>query len=249
MEIIKVIGYFHSDVVRHWPLVKSICINRIYHIHSGKGRYFHNGKRGEFEVGKLYYIPYSDEVELYTDPDDPIVHTYIDFDFLPLAATKDILCADITDDPLLQAAVRTFDEGGLFLKNNGYWVDYYNENKPFRALCNGAVKYILSYILEVNGIPFIEDKTIETALDVMHTRMSEPITVEMLAEKCYMNKDTFIRKFTKVIGSTPYAYLKSLRLRTAKLLKADGVPLSDIAKITGYSDASSLLHALNSYKS
>lgn len=248
MEIIKVIGYYHSDVVRHWPLVKSICINRIYHIHSGKGHYFHNGKRGEFEVGKLYYIPYSSEVELYTDPDDPIVHTYIDFDFLPPAATKDILCAEITDDPLLQSAVRSFNEGALFLKSTGQWIEYYEKNEPFRLLCNGAICYILSYILKVNNVPFIDDKAIETALDIIHTRMSEPITVEMLAEKCYMNKDTFIRKFTKAIGTTPYAYLKSLRLRTARLLKTDGVPLSDIAKITGYSDASSLLHALNSYK-
>ena len=119
MEIIKVIGYYHSDVLRHWPFWKSVCINRLYHIHSGKVYYHHNGKNGKFEVGKLYYIPYASDCEFHTDPDDPIIQTYIDFDFLPPVATKDMLSADINDDPLLQAAVRTFDEGGMFLKNNG----------------------------------------------------------------------------------------------------------------------------------
>ncbi len=248
MEIIKAIGYHYDDVSRHWPLWNSVCINRLYHIHSGKGYYCHNGKKGEFEVGKLYYIPYSSDCDLRTDPNDPIIQTYIDFDFLPPAATKDILCADISDDPLLLSAVHTFDEGALFLKNNRHWIDYYEKNEPFRLLCNGAVSYILSYILKVNSVPFIDDKTIGIALDIMHTRMNEPITVEMLADKCKMNRDTFIRKFTKIMGVTPYAYLKNLRLRTAKMLKSDGLTLSKIASLTGYSDSSSLLHALNNSK-
>jgi transcriptional regulator GlxA family with amidase domain len=78
--------------------------------------------------------------------------------------------------------------------------------------------------------------------------MSDPITVEMLADKCNMNRDTFIRKFTKIMGITPYAYLKNLRLRTAKILKRNGLPLSEIASLTGYSDSTSLLHALNTHK-
>lgn len=244
MEIGRVFGFGHIKVHPDWPHGQNAVINRIYHIHSGKGFCRHNGKDYPFYPDHLYYIPGSDNLKMYTDSDDTIFHTYIDFDFFPPVVTNEILCAPITDDPFLQLAIKMFDETGKKAQNDRMVSYFHHYDESFKKLANGAVTYILSYILEHNGVPFINDKEILKALDIIHNRMHENITVELLANECYMNKDSFNRRFSRTVGVTPYAYLKRLRLLTARRLRENGMNFSEIATLTGYSDASSLIHAL-----
>ena len=82
----------------------------------------------------------------------------------------------------------------------------------------------------------------------MHTRMNERLSINNIARDCYMNTDSFIRRFYRITGVTPHAYLKTLRLRTARYLKESGMNLAQIAAQTGYSDPSSLSHALKNNK-
>lgn len=93
----------------------------------------------------------------------------------------------------------------------------------------------------------VEDQAVLHTLEMIHTRLQEPLTVEEMARACYLNKDCLIRRFARVVGTTPYAYLKNLRLHTARSLRAEGMSLGEIARCTGYSDASSLLHALKAF--
>ena len=78
--------------------------------------------------------------------------------------------------------------------------------------------------------------------------MNERISINDIARECYMTPDSFIRRFSRTVGITPHSYLKELRLRTARYLKENGMSLSTIAIETGYSDASSLSHALKNCK-
>lgn len=88
MDIIKVIGYKYGIATPHWPACTRVRTNRLYHIFDGKGGYEHNGKNGKFDKDKLYFIPYSEDYNCYTDKDDPILHTYIDFDIVPPVVSK-----------------------------------------------------------------------------------------------------------------------------------------------------------------
>ena len=74
--------------------------------------------------------------------------------------------------------------------------------------------------------------------------MGEKLTVNGIARECYMNSDSFIRRFFRVVGVTPHAYLKNIRLQAARCLRESGMSLAQIADEVGYSDASSLSHAL-----
>jgi transcriptional regulator GlxA family with amidase domain len=46
------------------------------------------------------------------------------------------------------------------------------------------------------------------------------------------------------MGETPYSYLKKLKIRTAQNMRMSGATLEEIAVKCGYSDSSSLLHAM-----
>ena len=90
----------------------------------------------------------------------------------------------------------------------------------------------------------ITDKVVTKSLEIMHTRMQEKLTINEIARECYMNPDSFIRRFSRIVGISPHTYLKNIRLRTARYLKESGMSLSQIASEVGYSDASALSHAL-----
>lgn len=92
----------------------------------------------------------------------------------------------------------------------------------------------------------ITDEIVIKSLEMMHTRMHEKLTVNEIARECYMIPDSFIRRFSRVVGITPHTYLKNIRLRTSCYLKESGMSLAQIASEVGYSDASALCHALRS---
>lgn len=230
-KIKRINCYGHKFATEKWWCDHITGINRLYHIHGGKGGCYHNGKKYEFIAGRVYYIPFTDSFKPYTDADDPILHTYADFELVPPIITNEILSVDADDSEMLSAAVSVFDAGG-------------KEQNDVFPLCTESILYILKYIAKQNEIPEISDPVVLKALDIIYEKMHTALSMGELATACYMSKDSFIRRFSRVVGMTPYAYLKNLRLSTALYLRAEGVNLADIAEQTGYADASSLLHAL-----
>ena len=59
-----------------------------------------------------------------------------------------------------------------------------------------------------------------------------------------MSTEGFIRKFKTYIGETPYNYLKRLKIRAALRIRKSGASWAEVAEGVGYSDTSTLLHAI-----
>lgn len=80
---------------------------------------------------------------------------------------------------------------------------------------------------------------IEPAKSYIHAHLSEPITVEGLADKCNLSKFHFIRLFRACTGFSPYRYLQINRIDRAKeLLISTDLPVSEIAAAVGFSSSS-----------
>ena len=59
-----------------------------------------------------------------------------------------------------------------------------------------------------------------------------------------MSTDGFIKKFTRIVGVSPYSYMKKLKITSAKIMITEGSSTGEAATACGYADASSLLHAI-----
>ena len=230
-----------------WELKTHVGNNRLYYIHDGVGGYRHHNQYFEFAPNTLYYIPYTADFVPFCEKSDPIVHTYIDFELLPPIISDRVLSLSTKESNTLAAALSAFELGGGRPKKNHTDLSAFYRDPPLGELCKAAVIYLTDRIASANEVKKISDETVISALGIMHTRLHESISVSHLAQSVYMNEDSFIRRFHKVVGTTPYAYLKNLRLRTALYLRNSGMGLTEIAKEVGYSDASSLLHALKPY--
>ncbi len=206
------------------------------------------GKTYRFLTDTLYYIPYTADFTPFCEAEDPIMHTYIDFELIPPIITDKVIFLDAKHSNSLWAAVNVFVQGGKTIGRDNRDLSNFYADPLFWELCKSSIIYLVNQITVANNIPAITDEMVIKAIEIVHTRMNEKLSINAIARECYMTPDSFIRRFYRTVGITPHAYLKELRLRTASYLKDSGMSLAQIAAQTGYSDSSSLSHALKSNK-
>ncbi|MBQ9805795.1 MAG: helix-turn-helix domain-containing protein [Clostridia bacterium] len=244
MELGRLYVYGHCYAPKRWRYDQNRRVNRLYYIYGGRGGCRYQGREYRFEAGKVYFIPYHKDLILFSDENDPILHTYADFELIPPIVCDRVLSADPQNDPVFSAAVNVFcrnGEGGAVQKGK---TAVLTESGALERLFTSAILYVIDRLVQIHEIPVIRDEVILSALTRIHNDIGQSLSVSELAANAYMNCDSFIRRFHRVLGTTPYAYIKQLRLRTASYLRESGMPLGEIASETGYADATSLLHAL-----
>jgi AraC-like DNA-binding protein len=76
--------------------------------------------------------------------------------------------------------------------------------------------------------------------EALHERFAEEVPLEELAELAGMSKCHLVHLFHKEVGLPPHAYQIQLRVARARVLVAAGVPLAEVATMTGFADQSHL---------
>jgi AraC-like DNA-binding protein len=90
----------------------------------------------------------------------------------------------------------------------------------------------------------LRDPAIASALSLIHDRPAEPWSVEGLAREVATSRATFARRFRRLVGETPVAYLTRWRMcLAAKLLSESDASLEEIATRVGYESAAALSKA------
>ena len=100
----------------------------------------------------------------------------------------------------------------------------------------------------MNELKTVDDPTILSALDIIENGYMNGITVTDVALRLGYDTDHFIKKFRKAMGTTPYAYIKALKLHEAEMLRRNGFTMAQAAERTGYSTPESLYHAAHRKK-
>ncbi|SFH65216.1 AraC family transcriptional regulator [Bradyrhizobium sp. Gha] len=90
----------------------------------------------------------------------------------------------------------------------------------------------------------LRDVHVARALAEMVARPAAPHTLQSLAELSGLSRSGFVERFTTVLGRSPMAVLRQLRLKhAAHLLRADGVSVEQAANAAGYQSRSSFVRA------
>lgn len=235
--------YGHELVPDFWISKVPGKINRLYYIHSGSGGFIHNGKYTEFKKGWIYYFPFPTDVDFVWNNDNKILHTYANFELIPPLISREVLEFNPERDAKAMAALSVFIEGSKQASENIR--DTFNANKEFFSLYKNSISYLIMTVARANRLNPLDDEIIINSLKFIHDNLSSEISVNSMAASAYMSTDAFIRRFKRVVNTTPYAYIRMLRLQTALTLRENGFSLDKIAEKTGYANTSSLLHALN----
>ncbi|WP_432590515.1 helix-turn-helix domain-containing protein [Streptomyces sp. HD1123-B1] len=85
------------------------------------------------------------------------------------------------------------------------------------------------------------DERLAEVLAWARENLHRSLPVAELARRALMSKRSFARRFTAATGTTPHAWLRSLRLsRAEELLETTELPLDEIAHSVGYGSAAVL---------
>jgi AraC-like DNA-binding protein len=81
---------------------------------------------------------------------------------------------------------------------------------------------------------------VDDARDFLAANLAGRPTLDAAADAAGVSKFTLLRRFRRVVGTTPHAYLVMLRIARARELLADGAPPAQVALEAGFSDQAHL---------
>jgi AraC-like DNA-binding protein len=88
------------------------------------------------------------------------------------------------------------------------------------------------------------DPQVRAAVAALHADCARPWTLEALAQAVGLSRSALAERFRGVMGDTPLAYLRTVRLQHAmRLLSEADDTLGRVAAAVGYADAFSLSKA------
>ena len=230
---------------KDWINKTKFGINRLYYIEEGIGWYTENGINVPFEPGKLYFIPFYASVPTYSDEIQRLKHVYVNFTLSPPIVSKKVFCLDPNSSEKISAAVsalRTFCQDSMpYFKLKG---PISQKEEYELSFLKSMTVFLTESAVNKHQNDIFYDKSIITALDIIHSSLHQKLTVNDIASRCFMSTDGFIKKFTRIVGESPYSYIKKLRITMAKVMITEGSSTCEAATACGYADASSLLHAI-----
>ncbi len=241
LEFLNAFG--RKQVQEDWLVYVDFAPTRLYYAHSGICHFMHKGERVTLEPGYLYLIPFTSPFHPYSDKSNPFDHSFCDFESVPPIMSDDIFKLNPNISPMTKSACDIFLQ--ITEKANPYLYQADLDEELF-DMFKSAVTFLVKQFIDLNNIHVSNDKLAISIMNDLLNNIGNDITINDIADKYYMSPDSIIRIFKRSFNTTPYAYLKELRLRTAAQLIRSGEKLADVALATNYTSPSSLLHAISS---
>lgn len=217
---------------------KPTGINKLYYINSGSIICKTAAKEYTLKEGHLYLIPQPLEIILTAEYVD---HTFFDFFTIPIIINTSIIDIEVSKYPIIEAALCALN---LFVEK--FPMRKITQRNAYYDFVKSSLGNLLFLISEEFKISTLNDAVINSAIDYIHHNYFNKISVTELAEKFHLEESSFIRRFKRYTNTTPYKYIKFLRVNIAtSLIKAGNYTLSEIATMVGYSDAASLSHSIS----
>lgn len=216
--------YGNTVVNIEWKIDEKIPpgYSRVYYVYSGEVEYEDNQQKVTLKPGYLYIFPSASTYRMKQNPQNRLHCTFIHIDVFPVLITE-LIEVPITGNLVLKhillsivASIDTIDIKLIFALADVFEVYCKEHNliiSPIQRISN-----VLIYIAE---------------------HIEKNITIADLSGMVGYNEQYFIRLFKQAVGLTPYQYIISYRLKEAKILLRKDISITQIAKMTGYSDIKS----------
>lgn len=216
-------------------------INRIYYIHSGTAYIvLPDGRARQLLPGRVYVLPETMDISVSTLEEDPVDHTYFNFDCLPCFSFREEVSLEAAQYPMIQKTLEFLQE--LIAEYRDCYL-----SAEVLSVVNSTLQNLLWLISQVCELPVMEDFRIAQVLRFIQENLEQELTIEKLACGLYLDKHYFIRLFYKNTGQTPHNYIRNKRLNHAAFLLQKGIAVKEVAQRCGYDSASAFSRSFKSY--
>lgn len=107
--------------------------------------------------------------------------------------------------------------------------------------------YLLENTLSPKGKHSLEK--LKKVIEHVHVNYAEPISLQALADICFMSPNYFCRYFKQEIGKTPIGFINEYRIEKAcELLSESLLPISEVSLSVGFDNFSYFIRKFREYK-
>ena len=185
-------------------------------------------------AGDSYLLRSNEPHKYYSDPDDPWVKIWVNFQGTLIPSVLD---AYGLRKSMLLPGINTYDH--LKRIHDIASSETMDIDTIMDKCCTVFVE-LCQYIrnqLPTNEQPAQIPQNIALLKEYLDTHLHERLTLEKCSEITFMSISQTIRSFRAAYGVTPYEYLNQRRIRTARLLlRNSALSIQDIAERTGFQD-------------
>ncbi|NOU36642.1 MAG: AraC family transcriptional regulator [Kiritimatiellaceae bacterium] len=209
------------------------AITAIHAVLEGEGTVLHNGIAYEAKRGDLFIFRKGEHYHYYDHPEKPWNYIYI----LISGSRLDALLEQIgltADQPILN--VSDFDR---------FWIKLNILKQEFEKEAVSGISAVRAgwELLELlkerceRHTPSLKRDVTETARQIIKFNPQTVTNVNTLADALQVSRVTLFRSFKKRYGISIKEYIEQVRFeRIQTLLKASSLPISDIARMGGFTD-------------
>lgn len=249
------VGYAHHNADWNW---RNVCspFARIHYVTKGTARIVREDGICELSENHLYLTPSHVKHKYECDNilEQYYIHIYEDFggyisifDLINFPMEIEASLLDLylikrlmeinPGRELLYYDPRSYDNSSTLIKNIAK-----QKNTPLalEMETQGILKQIISHFLLKASYKNenIEERILKS-LHYIHKNLNKSISIETLADICFLTKDHFIRLFKKEMNCTPGKYIGTKKIENAQLMMlTKNSPIKDIAYNLGFNDIS-----------
>lgn len=218
-------GWQHSGSgFSYGPAVRDYYV--IQYIVSGKGVYEIEGKSYPVEAGQGFVIRPGKPTFYRADKENPWHYYWVGFRgteanrLLSLAGLTQPVFITPPDCPIEQQMENI----------------YLASKRGSRSFAMVGHLYLLfsSMIQETMHKESPAEELVGKAMRYVETHLAERVTVEQLAQEVGVERSTLYRLFEQVLGSSPLAAIRTIKLTFARHLLEDGYPIERVGEAVGY---------------
>ena len=215
-------------------------LNRIYYIHGGTAYMELDGGTQQLLPGWLYILPESMRIYISMSQQEPLDHTFFDFDAIPCFSFQHVIGIEVSQYPLIQKMLETLQQ--MVVQYGAL-----RDTPELLSTVNSMLATLLWMISKVEQLPVTNDSRILDTLFYIQNHLEQELSVAMLAARFFLDESYFIRLFTENTNQTPYAYIRSKRMHRARLLIQQGMLAKNASELCGYSSYSAFSRAYKQY--
>ena len=230
----------------HWQVFPYNYCNRIYYVNGGNATYTDADGVHQLKKDHLYFLPRNAAYTLSQDENDRLDHLYFDFICMPLFSNNNVFEINAQSDKLITDFIILLKK----LVKSSPLLDNVRKNEQTNTMRVTELVFtaLFEYVLDkINATPLSFDP-LQDSIIYMLEHFNEPVTVENLARQAGYHPKYFIKIFTETMHTTPYRFLRDLRINKAIVLINSGSTIQQAADAVGFQHASSLSTAIKEYQ-
>jgi len=205
----------------HWSVdeQKPPGFSRMYWIKGGDVYYRDKDVKRLLMAHHLYFFPSGAPYSISHNPLKPLECLYFHLDLFP-DNLRNLVEIPLWEHPILESVLESLEQSIL---------------SGDQVVVKGFVDVLMLYCREHSLLVFPAGK-LSPLLEYIQMNLDRELSIELLSRKAGYNEQYFIRLFREEMGVSPHQYIIGCRMKEARKLLKSQRSVSDIARMTGFSD-------------